>query len=345
MLFRSFVFSLFLSVVVGLLPVMAQPIVIAHRGASGYLPEHTLEAAAYAHALGVDFIEQDVVLSKDNVLVVTHDIHVDTTTDVAVRYPDRKRSDGRYYAIDFTWAELKELTVRERFEAKTGLPVFPERFPSRAHDGAAFRLCTFDEQVTLIRGLNRSTGRDVGIYPEFKAPAWHRAEGKDVGQALIAALTRHGYTESTHRAYVQCFDPGELERLRTSLKTKLKLIQLIGDNADNESTADYTAMRTPAGLKKIAIYAQGIGPHLSHILIDHDPDGSPRLTSLVADAHELGLSVHPYTFRADRLPRGVPTLDALLTTFVDLAKIDGLFIDHPDAAVRRLSEDKRARAR
>src|SRR5687767_9176819 len=103
--------------------VAGQPIVIAHRGASGYLPEHTLEAAAYAHALGADFIEQDVVLSKDDVLVVTHDIHVDTTTDVAARYPDRKRADGRYYAIDFTWEELKALRVHERVNETTGQPV------------------------------------------------------------------------------------------------------------------------------------------------------------------------------------------------------------------------------
>lgn len=325
--------------------VAGQPIVIAHRGASGYLPEHTVEAAAYAHALGADFIEQDVVLSKDDVLVVTHDIHVDTTTDVAVRYPDRKRADGRYYAIDFTWAELKALRVRERVDEKTGLAVFPKRFPSRAGDGAGFRLCTFDEQVALIQGLNRSTGREVGIYPEFKAPAWHQAQGKDVGLALLAALTRHGYTESNHRAYVQCFDPIALERLRTEHKTKLKLVQLIGDNADKESSADYAAMRTPAGLKKVANYAQGIGPHLSHILAGRAADGSPQLTPLVANAHALGLAVHAYTFRADQLPPGVPNLDALLTAFVDGANVDGLFIDHPDAAVRIFSGANMSRAR
>lgn len=317
--------------------VATEPIVIAHRGASGYLPEHTLEAAAYAHALGADFIEQDVVLSKDDVLVVTHDIHVDTTTDVAARYPDRRRTDGRYYAIDFTWEELKALRVRERVNEQTGLAVFPKRFPSRADDGTAFRLCTFDEQVALIQGLNRSTGREVGIYPEFKAPAWHLDQGKDIGRALLDALTRHGYTESTHRAYVQCFDPIALERLRTEHKTKLKLVQLIGDNADKESTADYTAMRTPKGLKKIATYAQGIGPHLSHILVGRAADGSFRFSTLVPDAHAFGLVVHPYTFRGDQLPPGFPDLETLLSTLINHVNINGLFIDHPDAAVRFLS--------
>jgi glycerophosphoryl diester phosphodiesterase len=322
----------------GMLPLVAKPIVIAHRGASGYLPEHTLEAAAYAHALGVDFIEQDVVLSKDDVLVVTHDIHVDTTTDVATRHPDRKRADGRYYAIDFTWAELKALTVRERFNEKTGEVIFPKRGRSAEHSSVRFRLCTFDEQVALIQNLNRSAGRDVGIYPEFKAPAWHLAQGKDVGRALLAALARHGYTESSHRAYVQCFDPIALEHLRTGQKTKLKLIQLLGDNADNESAADYVAMRTPEGLRKIAGYAQGIGPHLSHILAGREPagTGSPRITPLVSDAHAVGLAVHPYTFRADQLPAGFSNLEALLGLFVDRAKVDGVFIDHPDLAVRFL---------
>jgi glycerophosphoryl diester phosphodiesterase len=322
---------------VSVIPLAARPIVIAHRGASGYLPEHTLEAAAYAHALGADFIEQDVVFSKDDVLVVTHDIHLDTTTDVAERFPDRQRDDGRFYAIDFTWAELKTLSVRERFNPLTGAAVFPRRFPSGVGRGrAALRLCTFDEQVALIQGLSRSTGRDVGVYPEFKAPAWHRAEGKDIGRALLTALARHGYSEAEHRAYVQCFDPVALERLRTVEKTKLRLIQLIGDSAAHEPTADYEAMRTPAGLEKIARYAQGIGPQLGHVVAGFEADGRPKITALVRSAHAMGLEVHPYTFRSDQLPPGVADLGSLLTVFIEQANVDGLFIDHPDLALRIL---------
>lgn len=315
----------------------ARPLVIAHRGASGYLPEHTLESAAYAHALGADFIEQDVVLSKDGVLVVSHDIHVDTTTDIAVRFPKRHRADGRFYAIDFTWAELRSLKVNERIDLSTGRRVFPARSPSRMDDHTAFRLCTFDEQLALIEGLNRSTGRRVGFYPEIKAPAWHRREGRDPGAALLAILRHHGYTEPTDPVFVQCFDPAELKRLRTELNCELRLIQLIGDNGDEDAAADYEAMRTPAGLREVATYAQGIGPHLSHIAAGTGSDGQPRFTSLIREAHAAGLLVHPYTFRADALPPGAPSIAALLASFID-AGIDGLFIDQPDVAVKFLRE-------
>ncbi len=310
----------------------ARPLVIAHRGASGYLPEHTLESAAYAHALGADFIEQDVVLSKDDTLVVLHDIHLETTTDVATRFPHRHRADGRFYAIDFTWAELVTLRVRERVDARTGEPVFPKRFP---HIGGGFRLCTLEEQLLLIQGLNRSTGRQAGLYVEFKQPAWHTAEGKDLGAALIATLDRHGYRNPDDPVYVQCFDATALQRLRTELQTRLKLIQLIGEDASDED-GDYTTMTTPAGLAAIASYAQGIGPALKRVVSGADDQGRPILTPLVADAHRHGLAVHPYTFRADSLPAGIPHLEALLTLFIDGAGVDGMFIDHPDVAVHFL---------
>jgi len=144
-----------------------RPLVVAHRGASGYLPEHTLAAKAYAHALGADFLEQDLVLTKDDVPVVLHDVHIDTVTDVAKQFPARKRADGRFYALDFTLAELKQLRVTERFNAKTGAPVFAKRFPAGLSE---FHISTLEEELQLIQGLNRSTGRVVGIYPEIKQP-------------------------------------------------------------------------------------------------------------------------------------------------------------------------------
>ena len=173
-------------------------LVIAHRGASGYLPEHTLPAVAMAHALGADYIEQDVVLSKDNVPMVLHDIHLDTVTDVARRFPDRKREDGRYYVIDFTLAELKQLNASERFDPKTGLAVFPTRFPVGK---GSFQIPTLEEELQLIQGLNTSTGREAGVYPEVKEPAWHRTQGRDLSPILLESLhataTRPRRTRST----------------------------------------------------------------------------------------------------------------------------------------------------
>jgi glycerophosphoryl diester phosphodiesterase len=303
----------------------AAPIVIAHRGASGYLPEHTLAAAAFAYAAGADFIEQDVVQSKDGVLVVCHDIHIDSTTDVAQRFPGRQRADGRYYAIDFTWPELRLLNVGERINVSTGRPAFPQRFP---HNGASFRLSTMEEAILLVQGLNRSTGRNVGLYPEIKEPAWHAREGADPGRALLALLSRHGYASAADNVFVQCFEPVELKRLRHELKTPLKLVQLVETDGENGP-----ALLTPEGLKEISTYAQGIGPHLSQIMSGVDADGKPMLTSVVENAHQVGLVVHPYTFRADALPPGVKTMPDLLEIFVRQAKVDGLFVDQPDVAV------------
>jgi glycerophosphoryl diester phosphodiesterase len=309
---------------------MSRPLVIAHRGSSGYLPEHTLAAAAHAHALGSDFIEQDVVASRDGVLVVLHDIHVDTVTDVAERFPQRARADGRFYAIDFDWQELRSLNVRERFDPATGAPVYPRRFPA---NGAPFRLCTLEEQILLIQGLNATTGREVGIYVEFKAPAWHAAHGFDLGAALLATLDRHGYREATDRAFVQCFDATALRRLREELGTRLRLVQLIGENAWGESDTDYDALRTPEGLRTVAQYAQGIGPHLGQIIPGRSADGNPQLTSLLRDARAAGLFVHAYTFRADALPPAIDSPEDLVRLFV-AAGVDGLFIDHPDLGRR-----------
>ena len=259
--------------------------------------------------------------------MVNHDIQIDTTTDVAARFPERRRPDGRFYAIDFTWAELRTLRVRERFDPASGAPAFPRRFP---HSEASFRLATMEEAILLVQGLNRSTGRNVGVYPEIKAPAWHAGEGADPGRALLELLARHGYTSAADRVYVQCFEPAELQRLRTGLQTRLKLVQLIEAGAPGARPA-----LTPAGLREIAGYAQGIGPHLGAILVAGE-DGAPRVTSLVDDAQAAGLEVHPYTLRADALPHSISSIDDLLGILIEQAKVDGLFIDQPDFAVRFL---------
>ena len=132
----------------------SKKIVIAHRGASGYLPEHTLASKAMAYAMKPHFLEQDLVLSKDDIPVVIHDIHLETITDVAVKFPDRKRADGRYYVIDFSFLELKQLQVTERFDPKTGRAVYKDRFPVHT---ATFQLHSLQEEIELIQGLNKST--------------------------------------------------------------------------------------------------------------------------------------------------------------------------------------------
>jgi glycerophosphoryl diester phosphodiesterase len=168
--------------------VTAAPLVIAHRGASGYLPEHTLEAKTLAYAMKPDYIEQDVVMTKDDQLVVLHDHYLDRVTDVAERFPNRARADGRYYAIDFTLAEIKTLRVTEGFDIDAqGNKVagFPDRFPLWKGD---FTVPTLAEEIELIQGLNKTLGYNIGIYPEIKAPWFHRHEGKDISQAVLKVL-------------------------------------------------------------------------------------------------------------------------------------------------------------
>src|SRR5690606_21781422 len=180
-------------------PVLAQSgdrIVVAHRGASGYLPEHPLPAKAMAYAMGADYIEQDVVMTRDDQLIVIHDITLDRTTNVAERFPGRAREDGHYYAVDFTLEEIRSLQLSEGFVVEDGQKwqIYPQRFPMGTSD---FRVHTLVQEIELVQGLNRSTGRTVGIYPEIKSPAFHLAEGKDLGRAVIAVLKQYGYTRKS----------------------------------------------------------------------------------------------------------------------------------------------------
>ena len=161
-----------------------KPIVIAHRGASAYLPEHTLPCVAAAHTLGADYIEQDIVLSRDGVPMVLHDIYLESTTNVAQQFSDRCRNDGRFYAIDFDLAELKSLKVHERVDDQ-GSAVFANRFPVA---DLQLRIPTLSEEITLIEGLNKSRGTHTGYYIEFKSPAFHAAAGLDIAVSVIKVL-------------------------------------------------------------------------------------------------------------------------------------------------------------
>lgn len=309
---------------------LADPLVIAHRGASGYLPEHTAEAQAMAVGLGADFVEYDVVLSRDGVPVVLHDITADTTTDIASRFPGRARPDGRFYVIDFDLDELLTLQVLERFDHRTGEPVFPERFPHRRGD---FRIVTLASAIALVQGLEHSTGRPIGIYPEIKRPAWHRAEGQDISAIVLATLAEAGYgAPGDDRLYLQCFDWTESRRLRHELGYAGPLVQLIGRNtwADAAGT-DYDALLTDAGLAELAATVQGIGPFIGLLV---DDAGNP--TSLGDRTAAAGLELHAYTLRADALPDWAADLPHLVQTTVQ-AGATGLFTDHPDQVRRALA--------
>lgn len=313
------------------------PVIIAHRGASAYLPEHTLPAKALAYAMGADFLEQDVVATRDDELVVLHDIYLDRVTDVATRYPDRRRPDRRYYVRDFDLEEVKALNVWERVKAD-GNAVFPGRFPVRS---GHFRIHTLDEELTLIRNLNETTGDTTGIYPEIKRPAWHREEGVDIAPLFLAVLDKFDYRNRDDNVYVQCFDAGELERLRHDLGCKMKLIQLIGENTWGEAQTDYKALRTDAGLRQLAQTVDGIGPWTKQLYELGHSAGAPVSTGMVMAAQKLGLAVHPYTFRADDLPPGFATFEELVSFFVGDLAVDGLFTDFPDRA-RKILTDLRA---
>jgi len=305
----------------------AQPVVIAHRGASGYLPEHTREAKVMAHAMGADFIEQDVVLSKDDVPMVLHDVHLDTTTDVAEKFPDRRRADGRFYAIDLTAAEIGTLVATERFDHRTGKQVMPLRHPKGR---GVFRVPTLESELELIAELNRTAGRRAGIYPELKAPAWHRKEGKDLAAIVLPILRKYGYATKSDPCYLQCFEYAEVKRVRGELGWKGNLIMLLGGSKGVDGT-DFIRLKTDDGLKELSGVVEGIGPSLADII---SKDAS--VTDLITRAHAVGLLVHPYTLRADALPKGVKDMRQAAELIFRNARADGLFTDHPDQVIKTL---------
>lgn len=278
------------------------PVIIAHRGASGYLPEHTLVAYAYAHAEGADFIEPDLVMTKDGVLICLHDIHLEATTDVEERFPERTRRDGRWYAADFTLEEIRSLNAHERLK---------NRFPA---DKGRFQVPTFDEMIALVQGLNASTGRTAGIYPELKNPMFHTREGLDMAPVFVETLRAHGYDAPDAPIFIQCFEHRTLQRLREEFGVKAPMIALI------TNSGLFDAAVTPEGLAAIAEFAQGIGPDKQRIY--DDPD-------LVKRAHALGLAVHPYTLRADHVGKGFDSFAAEVQALFVEHGADGAFTDYP----------------
>jgi glycerophosphoryl diester phosphodiesterase len=298
-------------------------VVIAHRGASGYLPEHTQEAKVLAHGMGADYLEQDIVLTGDDELLVLHDVELDRVTDVAQRYPGRARADGRYYARDFTLAEIRALAVTERLAEDGRTAVYPQRFP--AHLGR-FRLHTLGDEIALLHGLNRARGSRTGLYIEIKRPAWHRAEGGDPGAAVLGCLAQCGVAAAQTPVYLQCFDSEELRRLR-AIGTPWPLVQLLAPVPCKPGGWLGPDPLTAEGLRAMAEVAAVVAPWLGHVWHRGRDTGFTRL------AQEAGLQVHPWTLQGDALPPGAHDFSRLLHCLWHEVGVDGMFTDFPDRAV------------
>jgi glycerophosphoryl diester phosphodiesterase len=316
----------------------AAPLVIAHRGASGERPEHTIAAYTRAIEQGADFIEPDLVMTKDGVLIVRHENEISGTTDVAA-HPEfasrrtTKTIDGQnitgWFTEDFTLAEIKTLRARERL---------PQLRPANAKFDGQFEVPTFDEVIALAKE------KKVGIYPEIKHGHYFAGINLCLETPLLAALEKAGWTRKTDPVFIQSFEVGNLMRLRK--QTGVRLIQLMdaaGGPADRSGIL-YADMVTPAGLKAIASYADGIGPAKA-LIVPRDAAGkSMAPTTIVADAHAAGLKVHPWTFRAENafLPAELRKGDSPAAHGDIVAEIkqfyawgvDGVFSDFPGIAVQ-----------
>ncbi len=322
------------------------PIVIGHRGASGYRPEHTLASYQLAADLGADFIEPDLVSTSDGVLVARHENEISGTTDVAehAEFADRRTTktiDGAeltgWFTEDFTLAELKTLRAVERI---------PEVRPDNTAFDGTETIPTLQEVIDLARR------EDVGIYPETKHPSYFDSIGLSLEEPLVETLEANGYDGRRDPVFIQSFETANLREL--DRMTKLPLVQLIGGNGapyDLVEAGDartYDDLVTPEGLMEIARYADGIGPDKGRI-VPRDAGGNlAEPTSLVDDAHRRGLLVHPYTFRNENtflpadlregdppspvFPRATGDAPAEYRLFFDLG-VDGVFSDNPDTAV------------
>lgn len=337
-------FLFIISICVQLALISAEPIVIAHRGASGYLPEHTLAAKAMAFLMKSDYIEQDVVLTKDSVPIVLHDIYLDEVTDVSIKFnSSRARADGRYYAIDFTLKEIKTLNATERLDSHKNIwvPRYKDRFPLWK---AYFQISTLEEEIELIQGLEKSYGaihtdlKRIGLYVELKRPRLHRLEQRgNFAEIVFQILKKYNYTGFNDPVIIQCFDPFELMRIRKDLKETYKLVQLLQADEEpniNNDFVNYTYWNSQQGLTNISTFANGIGPEKDQ-LIQVKADGVIEPSNLLTQAKRLNLFLHPYTFRVDRLPNYVKSYDELLQLFLTKLEIDGFFTDFPDVRLEK----------
>jgi glycerophosphoryl diester phosphodiesterase len=325
----------------------AAPIVIGHRGAPGYRPEHTLASYRLAIAMGADYVEPDLVSTKDGVLVARHENEIGGTTDVAdhPEFADRRTTktiDGRavtgWFTEDFTLAELKTLRAKERL---------PQVRPANtAYDGR-FEIPTLDEVLDLVARESRRVHRQIGVYPETKHPTYFTSIGLPLEEPLLQALRRHHLDRPNAKVFLQSFETGNLRRLHRM--TRLPLIQLLdasGAPYDLAAAGDprtYRDLATPGGLAEIATYATGVGVN-KELVLPRDATGSTGEPSpLVDDAHADGLLVHVWTLRAENQFMAAnyrigtdPTAsgDAVAEdrAFLD-AGVDGFFTDQADLGV------------
>ncbi|MEP3421250.1 MAG: glycerophosphodiester phosphodiesterase [Erythrobacter sp.] len=322
-----------------------RPLVIAHRGASGERPEHTLAAYELAIDLGADYIEPDLIVTKDLVLVSRHENELSGTTDVASReeFESRRRTktiDGRqvagWFAEDFTLAELRTLRAKER--------VGNIRPSNTAYNGL-YQIPTFAEVIQLVRAKEAETGRTIGLYPELKHPTvLLEQEGIDMVDLLVRELRQSGLDGADAPVFVQIFEVGPLQRLDQRIDTPLVL--LIGPTGGpyDEPDMRWSDMLSPSGLAEIAEYADGIGPWLGHAL----NTDTMEPTALVRDAHAAGLIVHPWTLRKENgfMPNtlqndGGPAADGQYRRLWSAAigtGADGFFTDNTRELIELLAE-------
>ena len=324
------------------------PLVIAHRGASGYRPEHTLAAYRLAIRLGADYIEPDLVATKDGVLVARHENEISTTTDVAEHpeFADRettKTVDGvevtGWFTEDFTLRELRTLRAVEPL---------PDLRPDNTQYNGTYRVPTFEQVLDLLDRVEARTGERVGVYPETKHPTYFRDIGLPLEPALIDGLDAHDLDSFSSEVFVQSFETHNLRVLNRL--TSIKLVQLVdstGAPYDFVASGDprtYADLVTPRGLAFIARYADGVGAN-KDLVIPRDKKGFLlEPTSLVEDAHAEGLLVHAFTFRSENeflpadLRRGDDPAelgDAIAEDLLFLQQgLDGFFTDFPDTGVR-----------
>ena len=335
---------------------VVRPIVVGHRGASGYRPEHTLAAYELAARMGADFIEPDLVPTKDGVLVARHENNITGTTDVSERpeFADRKTTkviDGAeqtgWFTEDFTLAELKTLRAVERL---------PQVRPDSAKYDGMFEVPTFEEVLQLRERLSKELGREIGVYPETKHPTYFDSIGLSLEEPLVELLNEYDLNKKKAPVYVQSFEVDNLVDMNENMKLKAKSVFLLwysGSSWDKESAGDtlrdYAYYTTPAGmreLKKDGI--DGLGPELT-MIIKKNADGTMGAeTTLVDNAHAQKMQVMPYTFRAENgflyndhqvgtNPLAKGDMKGQIKAFLD-AGIDGLFSDHPDLAVEAVDE-------
>lgn len=333
------IFALLLTLATAVPAATAPLLVIAHRGASGERPEHTLAAYERAIDAGADFIEPDLVATKDLVLIARHETELSDTTDIATRaeFADRKRTkdvEGRsvtgWFAEDLTLAEIRTLRARERL---------PALRPANTRYDGLYQVPTFEEIVALANAKGAEKGRTIGLYPELKHPTMLLEQtGIDMVDLMVAALRKAGLDKATDRVFVQVFEVAPLQRLDKLVEVPLILLIAAEGGPYDEKRLRWAEMTTPSGLAEVAKYADGIGPAMTLVL---GPDGTP--TKLVADAHAAGLRVHPWTLRKESffmVPAlknpGAPSAVGKVAEAVALlerAGVDGIFTDDPALVV------------